>query len=230
MRDLLEPLVRAIGQLDDRVMVGVLVQSVLASLACFVALYVGAVATVNHFETFSGWLGWVADVVATVGAALAALWLFLPIAAAIGSLFFDRIAAAVEARWYPTLPPARPAAAMAQMWDGIALGGRILLFNLLALVLALLLPGVGLILGWAIAAYAMGRGLFVGVAMRRMPRMAAEALYMRNRPLVLVQGAALAFAGSIPFLNLLIPVVGVAAMVHVLDRALLRAAPAHWRG
>jgi uncharacterized protein involved in cysteine biosynthesis len=118
---------------------------------------------------------------------------------------------------------------MAQMWDGIALGGRILLFNLLALVLALLLPGVGLILGWAIAAYAMGRGLFVGVAMRRMPRMAAEALYMRNRPLVLVQGAALAFAGSIPFLNLLIPVVGVAAMVHVLDRALLKVAPAQWK-
>jgi len=230
MRDLLEPLLRAIGQLDDRVMVGVLVQSVLLSLACFVALYAGAIATVHHFETFSGWLGWVADVVATVGASLAALWLFLPIAAAIGSLFFDRIAEAVERRWYPTLPPARPAATMAQIWDGIALGGRILVFNLLALVLALIIPGVGLILGWAIAAYAMGRGLFVGVAMRRMPRMAAEALYVRNRLLVLVQGAALAFAGSVPFLNLLIPVVGVAAMVHVLDRALLRVSPAQWRG
>ena len=136
-----------------------------------------------------GWRRW--------GRRWLALWLFLPIAAAIGSLFFDRIAEAVERRWYPTLPPARPAAMTAQIWDGIALGGRILVFNLLALVLALIIPGVGLILGWAIAAYAMGRGLFVGVAMRRMPRMAAEALYMRNRPLVLVQGAALAFAGSI---------------------------------
>ena len=55
--------------------------------------------------------------------------------------------------------------------------------------------------------------------MRRMPRPAAEALYRRARPAVLAQGCILALAGYVPLLNLLIPVIGTAAMVHVLDQA-----------
>jgi CysZ protein len=103
---------------------------------------------------------------------------------------------------------------------------RILLLNLLALVAALLLPGIGLILAWLIGGYAIGRGLFAAVAMRRMPRMAAEALYRKARAAVLVQGCLMALASYVPLLNLLIPVVGTAAMVHVLDWA-MTASP--WR-
>ena len=45
-------------------------------------------------------------------------------------------------------------------------------------------------------------------------------LYRRARPAVLAQGLILALAGYVPLLNLLIPIVGTAAMVHVLDQAL----------
>jgi CysZ protein len=61
--------------------------------------------------------------------------------------------------------------------------------------------------------------------MRRMPRGAAEAMYRRARPAVLAQGCIMAFAGYIPVLNLLIPVIGTAAMVHVLDLAMTVPAP-----
>ena len=135
-------------------------------------------------------------------------------------MYIERIALAVERRYYPWLPPPQGAPVLHQVWDGLALGLRILLLNCLALALALVLPGIGLLLGWAIAAFAIGRGLFVAVAMRRMPRPAAAALYRRIRPAVLVQGGALALAAYVPLLNLLIPVIGTAAMVHVLDRAL----------
>ncbi len=47
----------------------------------------------------------------------------------------------------------------------------------------------------------------------------AESLYRQCRGTILVQGAILALAAYIPMLNLLIPVVGTAAMVHVLDMA-----------
>jgi uncharacterized protein involved in cysteine biosynthesis len=40
---------------------------------------------------------------------------------------------------------------------------------------------------------------------------------------VLAQGGVMALAAYVPLLNLLIPVVGTAAMVHVLDQALTRA-------
>ena len=69
--------------------------------------------------------------------------------------------------------------------------------------------------GWAI-----GRGLFVAVAMRRMGRQAAQALYRRHRLSVLLPGVILAAAANVPGLNLIVPIVGTAAMVHVLNSSL----------
>lgn len=225
MTSLLTPLSRALTQLDDRVFVGVLLQSIVWSVVCFVLLHLGTIWAVHRLLDLHGWLAWAVDLLGSVGASLLALWLFVPVAAAIGTLYFDRIAAAVERRWYPDLPPAIGASFAAQAWDGMALGMRILLLNLLALVLVLVLPGIGLVLGWAISAYAIGRGLFVAVAMRRMPRAAAESLYRTCRPMVLAQGAVLALAAYLPLVNLLLPVIGAAAMVHALDMALARFAP-----
>ncbi len=216
----MSPLVRALGQLNDRVFLGVLVRSLAFSGLVFLALHALAVWIVHGMLELSGWWAWIADILGSVAASALAMWLFLPLAAVIGTLFMDRIARAVEARWYPNLPPAVGAPLAAQLWDGLMLGLRILLLNLVALLFVLLLPGVGLLLGWAIAAYGMGRGLFVAVAMRRMPRVAAEQVYRRGRWVVLAQGAAMALAGTVPLLNLLIPLIGTAAMVHVLDRAI----------
>ncbi len=218
---LLSPVARALGQLDDPVFLGVLLRSLLWAAVSFIALHAAAIWAVHHLLGLQGWLGWAADIASGVGASLLALWLFLPVAVIIGTLYIDRIARAVERRHYPALPPARGAPIAAQVWDAISIAARILLLNVLALVAALILPGVGLILAWLIGGYAIGRGLFAAVAMRRMPRPAAEALYRRARPAVLAQGCMLALAGYVPILNLLIPVVGTAAMVHVLDRVLV---------
>lgn len=214
------PLLRALGQIDDRVFLGVLLRSLAWAGACFVALHVAAVYAVQRLLDPHGVIGWVAGIVAGFGATLLALWLFLPIAAVIGTLYIDRIARAVELRHYPSLPPARGAPLLSQLWDALGVGVRILALTLLALIVALILPGIGLILAWLIGGYAIGRGLFVAVAMRRLPREAATLLYRRARLAVLAQGLILALAGYVPLLNLLIPIVGTAAMVHVLDQAL----------
>jgi hypothetical protein len=106
--------------------------------------------------------------------------------------------------------------------DRLALHG----IGLVSLLLALVLPGIGLLLGWAITAWALGRGLFVAVAMRRMGRQAAFQLYRRHRAAILLPGAALALAGTIPLVNLLVPILGTACMVHVLMRATATGKPA----
>jgi uncharacterized protein involved in cysteine biosynthesis len=218
---LLSPLARALSQLDDPSFLGVVIRSLLWSAVAFVALYAAVIWSVHHLLDLHGWIGWAADLLGSIGAALLALWLFLPVAAIIGTLYIDRIARAVERRFYPSLTPARAAPLASQLWDAIGVGLRILLLNLLALVAALVLPGIGLVLAWIIGGYAIGRGLFAAVAMRRMPRVAAEMLYRHARPMVLLHGCILALAASIPLLNLLIPVVGTAVMVHVLDAALV---------
>jgi uncharacterized protein involved in cysteine biosynthesis len=217
------PIARAIAQLDDRAITAVLVRSVAWSIACFVALHVAAIWIVHRMLELHGWLAWTADILGSVAASLLALWLFLPVAAAIGTMYFDRIAIAVEHRFYPWLPAAKGASFLEQAWDGVAVAFRVLALNIVALILAFLLPGLGLILAWMIAAYAIGRGLFVAVAMRRMPRMMAESLYRANRGVILFQGAILALIAYIPVMNLLLPITGVAAMVHVLDMALTAA-------
>ena len=154
-----------------------LVRCLAWSAACFVALHFAAIWAVERVLHWHGLLGWAAGVLASVGASLLAGWLFLPLAAVIGTMYIDRIADAVERRYYPMLPPARGARSLPCCGRASCSARRILALNLLALVLVLLLPGIGFLLAWAIAAYAIGRGLFVAIAMRRMPRPAAELAY-----------------------------------------------------
>lgn len=222
MTALTRPLALALAQLNDRAFVRVLLHSLLASAACFAAILATAIWATHRLLAPHGWWGWVADLLGGVGSALLAFWLFLPVAAAIGAMFIETIARAVERRHYPALAAARGASVAAQAWDGIAVGLRILGLNVLALLPALLLPGIGLLLAWAIGAFAIGRGLFVAVAMRRMSRPEAEMLYRSNRVLILAQGGIMTLASYLPVLNLLIPLIGTAAMVHVLDLALTR--------
>lgn len=212
----LMPTLRAIAQLDDPRFLGTLLLSVALAALAFAALVAATVgitfAATPHLHLL--WAG-----LEGIAGALLALWLFMPVAVVIAACFADRIAAAVERRWYPGLPLPRGAPLAVQLWDGVVLGLRVLLLNVIGLILALLLPGVGLILGWLVASWAIGRGLFMAVAMRRMSRAAAIAGYRRLRLTVLVQGGVLALAASVPLLNLLVPVVGTAAMVHVLHRS-----------
>jgi uncharacterized protein involved in cysteine biosynthesis len=59
----------------------------------------------------------------------------------------------------------------------------------------------------------------VAVAMRRMNRAEATALYARRRWMVLSQGGIATACSLVPVLNLLAPVLGTACMVHVLHEA-----------
>jgi uncharacterized protein involved in cysteine biosynthesis len=211
------PLSRAIAQLSDPVLFGVVWRSVLWSALFFAIMLSGAFLIVHHFAAGHGVIAWALDALGSLAAAVLAMWLFLPLAAVIGSLYFERIAAAVERRFYPHLPHAQAAPMSQQVWDSIVVGLKVLGLNVIALLLTLFLPFIGFPLGWAIASWSFGRGLFVAVAMRRLSRRDAEALYRTLRPAALVQGGAMAAAAYFPLVNLFIPVVGTAAMVHVLD-------------
>ncbi len=214
---ILAPALRAVAQLDDAVFLGVLLRSVAWSAAAFAVLATGMVWGVHALlADFSLW-AWLAALLAGAGAALLSLYLFLPVAAVIASMFIDRVASAVERRFYPGLPAAIAAPMGQQVMDGVGFGLRVLALQIVALLLALLLPGIGLVLGWLIAAWAIGRGLFMAVAMRRMGRTAAQDCYRVRRLAVLAQGGLIAAISLIPLVNLLAPVLGTAAMVHVMQ-------------
>lgn len=214
---MLSPITRALAQLDDPVFLSVLVQSVLLSFVAFAVLVAGSAWGVHGLLAQSAWLGWVAGIAGGLAVALLGVWLFVPVALLIATLFSNRICAAVDRRFYPGLSTPKGAPLAEQAWDGAVLGLQVLGFQLVALLLAFLLPGIGLVLGWMVTGWAIGRGLFVTVAMRRMGRPEALRLYARRRVPVLWQGGLLALLGTVPVLNLLVPVLGIAALTHVLN-------------
>jgi CysZ protein len=216
----LTPILRALAQITHPVLLGVVARSLLLAALAFLGL-VPATSWLLH--ALANWLlgtapWWGAGLLGGILSALAAYFLYLPVAAVVAALFCDQVAAAVEQDSYPGLAPARGATWTVQGWDALALGAKVLVAQFAALLGAVLLPGLGLVLGWAIGAWALGRGLFMAVAMRRCTRPEALALYAGSRWLIWLQGGLLTAAALLPVLNLLVPVVGVAAMVHVFHR------------
>ena len=217
MPPVLTPLFRTLAQLDDPVFFGVLVRSVALSFLAFAAVLAGSTWGVHALVAHSAWIGWTAGVVGALVVALLGVWLFVPVALLIATLYLERISAAVDHRYYPGLSDPKGAPLAVQTWDGAVLGLQVVGLQLVALLLAVTVPGIGLVVGWAITGWAIGRGLFVAVAMRRMGRAEALRLYARKRGTVLWQGALLALASTVPVLNLLVPVLGIAALTHVLN-------------
>ena len=120
---LFSPLTRALGQLDDSVFLGVLLRSLLWARACFAALHVAAIWAVHRLLDLHGRLGWAADLIGGIGASLLALWLFLPVAAIIGTLYIDRIAGG-RAPPLPVPPSRARCADRLTVWDAISIVPR----------------------------------------------------------------------------------------------------------
>ncbi|HYJ31294.1 MAG TPA: EI24 domain-containing protein [Allosphingosinicella sp.] len=217
----------ALAQLGDPRIRAVLVKSVLLTLALFAAaaaLIGWALAGANP----CGWgpldqdctIGGGASVLIALALGAASLWLLFP-ALAIGVLgfFSDEVVEAVEARHYPAAAAAarRPGTA-----EGLALGlrsaGRLLLWNAMALpfYVLLLVTGIGpFLLFFAINAVALGRDLGEMVAVRRHRGAELERWLAANRVRRAALGLVVTFLFTIPFANLLAPVVGAAMATHL---------------
>ncbi len=214
---------RTVGQIGEPVFLAVLIRSIGWSVLAFLALGASLVwLTVAQVGENPQGLG--AALLVFAASAYLIWLLFVPLVVTIAGLFTERIARAVEGAWYPSLPPAAAAPLSAQLWDGVALGVRLAAAQLL--VLAVLwamrltfwgwLPGLTTLLWLAVSGWAFGRGAFVSVAMRRMARAEALAAYHARRSAVVGIGVLAALAALVPVLNLAAPVLGIAAMVHLL--------------
>jgi uncharacterized protein involved in cysteine biosynthesis len=165
-----------------------------------------------------GWLAKLAGLFGGLLVLVSAVWLFVPVTLAIAGLFLDEVAAAVEHRYYSSLPPADGSGLHQQIWAGLKLGLQMLGLTLLVMPFALLLPPFGAAAFWAVAAVSLGYGLFDGVAQRRMSVEQSRQLRRRMRWSVLSVGGVLAALSLVPLVNLLVPVLGTAAMTHLLHR------------
>lgn len=216
---------KTLGQLNDppirRVIGKTLGLAVLGYILFVVLVYV----LIDWLAGLSGWLQGLAEFGGILGAIVIAWFLFPSVAAAIAGIFSDEVIDAVEAKHYPALPPGKPVPLASAIFDGLKLAGIALIANLLALPFLIVFP-VYVLITWGVNGWLLGREYFEMVAFRRMDRASAHALHRRHNRTFTIAGVMIAVCLTIPFVNLLAPVLGAAFMVHVAQNVLNHTRPA----
>lgn len=218
---------RAIGQLGDRRFRRVLLLGVLLALALLAAFYaaflqliwwatpdsveIPFVGPVTGIETLLGWGSLLVMLALSV-------FLMVPVASIFTGLFLEDIADAVEDRHYPALPPATPLPWAEALRQSVNFLGVVLAVNAVALFLYPMVGPFTPVLFWAVNGFLLGREYFTLVALRRLPPAEATAMRRRNRLRLWIAGTLMAAPLSVPVLNLVIPVLGVATFTHLFHR------------
>ncbi len=210
---------KTLGQLNDprirRVIGKTLGLAVLGYTLFVVLVYL----LIGWLSGLSGWLEGLAQFGGVFFAIIIAWFIFPSVAAAIAGVFADEVIDAVEAKHYPGLPPARAVPVLAAVVDGLKLAGIALVVNIAALPL-LVIPPVYVFFTWGVNGWLLGREYFEMVAFRRMDRASAHDLRRRHNRTFTIAGVMIAVCLTIPFVNLLAPVLGAAFMVHIAQNVL----------
>jgi len=216
---MVKAIVKAVTQFitDPRLWL-VVAGSAVVSLLCFSGVWWGVregVAWVaGHWPKYAGWLKYGQG---TLGF-ITALLLFPATFVLVASFFQETVADLVESRHYPELPPANGAPLKTSVLAALRFFALMLTVNLIALpfYLALLwLAGSGALLMLVVNGMLAGREYYEIVALRRMSRLDMDASRRNNRGAYFLTGVCIAGLGLIPVVNLLVPVLGIAVMVHV---------------
>lgn len=222
---------KAISQAFDARFLRVLLKSIGFTVALLAALIVVAIYLMGFIPSLSFTIPLIGYEIsffdelaktASFGLVVAlSIFLMFPVAAIFVGLLLEEIADAVEARHYPSLPPAR----RQSLGEVLTHAGEFALVligaNLLALVLYFFIPFIF----WIVNGYLIGREYFEIVAYRRMEERDAKSLRRKHFFEIWIAGVLIAIPLSVPILNIIAPLIGVAAFVHLYHRkAALRAA------
>ncbi len=209
----------ALEELGDPRLRRILVLSMMLAVAVLAAL-AGLLAFLLHHNDF--FAIWYLDRAVELlgGLAIAALtWLLFPaVVTLVLGFFLDGAIAVVEARRYPFLPPARRQSLLDGLRGALRLALLGIALNLLALPAYLLLPGLNLVLFYALNGWLLGREYFELVALRRLDARAVRAAWRAHRLRLVAGGAAIAFLLTLPLVNLAAPLLGALFMLHLVER------------
>ncbi|MGR3759970.1 EI24 domain-containing protein [Roseobacteraceae bacterium NS-SX3] len=165
-----------------------------------------------------GEVTWVDDLL-SVGSLLLMLvlsvFLMVPVASAITSMFLDQVAQAVEDKYYPALPAAEGVSLWQGVKDTVNFLGVLLLANILALILYVMFPPAAPFIFWGLNGFLLGREYFTLAASRRLGMAEARKMRRRHAGTIWLAGTLMAMPLSVPLVNLVIPILGAAAFTHI---------------
>ncbi|HEV8680131.1 MAG TPA: EI24 domain-containing protein [Stellaceae bacterium] len=197
------------------------------AVASFVVLWVAVGFALHTGARFAWWpLDWAVEVLGAL-AVLVVSWLLFPaVLTMVMGFFLDRVAGVVETRDYPGRGPPRHALLRETVLMTLRLMGLTIIVNLLALPVYLLAPGINFFVFLGLNGYLFGREYFEVVALRRLDATAVRAWRARFAGRVFLGGAVIAGLFAVPLVNLIVPVLATAFMVHLVE-GMRRANPQH---
>ena len=218
---------RAVGQLGDPRFIRVLGLGVLLTFALLAGVTAGFLGLINWLvpDSFAlPWIGQVGGVDVAVSWAfglamlVGSVFLMVPVASACTGLFLEGVVDAVEDRHYAWLPPVTPVPLWDVVVDAVNFAGLVVAVNLLALLVYGFAGPFAPLVFWSVNGYLLGREYFTLIAQRRLGRDRARALRRRYGSTVWLAGTLMAVPLSLPLVNLLIPVLGIATFTHLVHR------------
>jgi len=214
----------ALGQLGDKRFRRVLGLGILLTFALLVASYAGLLWLVNAFVSDEatlpvlGEVRWLNDLVSLssfIFMIILSVFLMVPVASAITSMFLDEVAQAVEDRHYPGLAPVPGVPFGEALRDTINFLGVLIGANILAIFLYVLFAPAALFIFWGLNGFLLGREYFTLAAMRRIGRDGAKELRSKHAGTIWLAGTLMAIPLTVPLVNLLIPILGAATFTHI---------------
>lgn len=224
--NLLSDFSKAIRQLRDPKFMWVLIKAVGLSAVLFGGAYFGLIYLATailpgsidppFFDPIP--IGDWFDEVALAGALIMAVFLMFPVAMVFIGIFLEEIADAVEKRFYPHLPPVPRLSFAAIMGEAMRFLLIMIAANIVALIIYFASTLLAPVIFWVVNGYLLGREYFQLVAMRRIGLREADKLRKKHRWEIWFAGILMAIPLSVPVLNLLIPLLGVATFTHQFHR------------
>jgi CysZ protein len=212
----------AIRQLPEPEMRRPLFLSILWSLTTLVVLWILVGWAVAHGLAGIAWAQWLAGLFGALAVPLVSWILFPSVVFLVLGFFSDAIILAVERRYYPYLPPAPGTPMLTALIAGLRLMVAGIVINLVALALvywwAAWIPGLNAVVFGLVNGYLVGRQYFETVAYRRVVPGEADTVWRDHRMEFILTGAAVAALSLVPLVNLVAPMVAVAATVHLFER------------
>jgi uncharacterized protein involved in cysteine biosynthesis len=205
---------KTLGQMNDPRIRGVIGKTLALAVLGYIGFVVLVYLLIGWLSGLEGWLGGLSQFTGVFFAIVIAWFLFPSVAAAIAGIFADEVIDAVEAKHYPHLPRAKPVPAISAAMDGLKLAAIAIIANLLALPFLIVFP-VYILITWGVNGWLLGREYFEMVAFRRLNKADARALHKAHGRTFTTAGILIAICLTIPFVNLIAPVLGAAFMVHV---------------
>ncbi|MEM8592426.1 MAG: EI24 domain-containing protein [Pseudomonadota bacterium] len=196
-----EAFFKALGQMGDPRFRGILWRGVGLTIALFVGAYAGLLQLIQWLTQEpivlpgGNEITWLGDLLGWGSLALMlvlSVFLMIPVASTITSLFLDEVASAVEDVHYPNVPqPPRVG-----FWDGLRdtvnFLGVLILVNILALFLYVVFAPAALFIFIGVNGYLLGREYFTVSAMRHLGRDGARQMRQQHGGTVWLAGCLMA--------------------------------------